>query len=115
VDEEIHESPEVIEMTEATEFAEVTEGQDMTGHQEMPENTQEASSGYMSSIFNTFAGGVGKKATPAAGPVAGFMAAVRTDSRSWIFIPFTNLSFSVLFILLLPFSTSFFSNQIYLP
>ena len=47
----------------ATEGA---EGVDMSTNQ----SSQEANSGYMSSIFNTFAGG--KKAAP----VAGFMAAV---------------------------------------
>jgi hypothetical protein len=116
MDEKIHELPEVIEMTEATEFTEVTEGDDMTGRQEMPEITQEASSGYMSSIFNTFAGGAGKKATPAAGPVAGFITAVSIDSRSWTFVFFFfNISFSrKLLNSTYSLLNLFFSNQIYL-
>lgn len=59
---------------EKPQVTEVTEGEDMIGGQEAPEISHESSSGYMTSIFNTFAGG--KKATPPAAPGAGFMAAV---------------------------------------
>lgn len=59
---------------ENLQVTEVTEGENMIGGQEAPETSQESSSGYMTSIFNTFAGG--KKATPPAAPGAGFMAAV---------------------------------------